>query len=158
MRPAIRPVSASWASSGCARRSLLDQSRSTKRKRPSFAFVSAPPRDAGLHCWGALTLPPAPEDEPSGCADASRQQEARAERADRYHREVRTQLGSEVRRLADLFAKRLSRAGKLFPLRLDVAANLLECPVVATGHRVSTPQSSALPRGSPAREPEATPS
>ena len=44
-------------------------------------------------------------------------------------------------RIADLFAKRLSGAGELFPLRLDIAANLLERPVVATGHCASTPQS-----------------
>src|SRR6266550_3339854 len=88
-----------------------------------------------------LALPSAPEDQPSGRADASRQQEAHTERADHNHREVRAQLGSDVRRLADLFAKRLSGAGKLFPLRLDVAANLLECPVVVTGHRASTPRS-----------------
>src|SRR4029079_15178692 len=45
MRPASRRSSAARASSVPARPSLLDQSRSTTRKRPSFAFVSpSPPR------------------------------------------------------------------------------------------------------------------
>src|SRR6266850_6300978 len=105
-----------------------------------------------------LALPPAPEDESCGRADPSRQQEAHAERADRHRRKIGTQLGADVGRLADLVPEHVGRAGKLLALGLDVAADLFECPVVATGHCPSAPLSSASPRGSPAREPEATPS
>src|SRR6266446_815019 len=105
-----------------------------------------------------LAFPPTAEDQPCGGADTPREQEADSERPDGDDREVGAQLGADVGRLADLFAKGLGRTGELLPLGFDVPADLVERPAVATGHRSSAPPSSASPRGWPAREREANPS
>src|SRR3954452_8451295 len=52
-----------------------------------------------------LALAPAPEDQPRGGTDATGEQEAHPERADCDGRQVRAQLGADVRRLADLLAQ-----------------------------------------------------
>src|SRR4051794_17801580 len=83
--------------------------------RPSVASrsVAVDKAEAAELCLG-LALPPGAEDQSCGCAAPSRQQEAHAERADRHHGEIGAQLGADVRRLADLFAKRLRRTCKVF--------------------------------------------
>src|SRR5712691_8373769 len=101
---------------------------------------------------------PAAEDQPHGRADSAGKEEAHAERAHRDGREVRAELAADVRRFADALAQGLRSAGELFPLRLDVVANLLDRPRVPTGHRSSAPPWSALPRESPARATAASPS
>src|SRR6266576_609114 len=100
---------------------------------------------------------PAPEDQPRGGPDAACEQETHSERPDRYRRKIGAQLGADVGRLAGLLAKSVGGSGKLVAFGLDLAADLLECPAVATGHRSSELPLSASLRGSPAREPEATP-
>src|SRR5439155_18909625 len=120
----------------------------------SVAVDNAEAAELGLR----LALPPAPEHQSGGGADAARKEEANSERPDRNRRQIGAQFGADVGCLADLLAKRLRCTGELLPFGLDVPADLVERTAVATGHRFSAPPSSASPRGWPARGAEATPS
>src|SRR5919204_2101038 len=117
--------------------------RPTRARRCSVAADKAEAAHLGLR----LAFATAAEDQARGCADAACEQEADAERAGRGDRQVRAQLRADVRRLADAFAQLLGCTGELLSLGLDVAADVRDRARVATGHRSSTPRSSASPRG-----------
>src|SRR5437588_9971023 len=117
------------------------------RASRSVAVDKAEAADPGL----GLAFAPAPEDQPRRRPDSACGEKADAERGDRGGREISPQFAADVRRLADAFAKRLRGARELLPLRLDVAADVLERARVPTGHPSSGPPSSASLRGWPAR-------
>src|SRR5437762_2261402 len=117
-----------------------------KRARCSVAVDKAEAAKLGLR----LAFASAAEDQARRRADSSRQQESHAERPGGDDGQVRPHLGADVRRFVDARAQGFGRAGELLPFGFDVAPNLLDGARVATGHRSSTPPSSASPRGSPA--------
>src|SRR5947199_2165058 len=117
------------------------------RARCSVAVDKAEAAELGLR----LAFAAAPEDQARRRADSSGQQKSDAERPCSDDRQVRLHLGADVRCFPDACAQAFGRAGELLPLRLDVLPNLLDGARVATGHRSSTPPSSASPRGSPAQ-------
>ena len=90
----------------------------------SVAVDNAEAAELGLR----LALPPAPEHQPGGGADAARKEEANSERPDRNRREIGAQLGADVGCLADLLAKRLRCTGKLLNLLGKQSVRLVEAP------------------------------
>src|SRR6266542_4172985 len=121
--------------------------------RPVFAGDSVPVDNGEATETGSLAALRAPaRQEPHGRADTAGQKEAGAQRPRRHHRQLRAQLGADVRRFTDLGAQDVDCRGELVALGLDLAANLFERAAV-TGHLLSTlPRSASLP-GSPARAP-----
>jgi hypothetical protein len=68
----------------------------------------------------------APEDQPRGRADSSRQEKSHSESAGRDDRQIRAEPPRDVGRFADLFTEAVGRAGELLAFDLDVVANLVD--------------------------------
>src|SRR5580765_5805805 len=73
-----------------------------------------------------LAFASAPEDQPRGRPDSSRQEKAHSESADRDDRQIGAELPRDVGRLADLITQAVGGSGKLLALDLDVVANLVD--------------------------------
>src|SRR4051812_27523772 len=123
-------MQSSRMNSAPARLSAASHSRSDRRSgelgvlptraRCSVAVDKAEAAERGFR----LAFAAAAEDQARRRADATRQQEADAERSDRDGRQVRAQLAGDVGGLADALAQRLGSVRQLLALGLDLAANV----------------------------------
>src|SRR5437764_5147686 len=85
-----------------------------------------------------IALATAAEEQPRRRADAACEEETCTEGASGGDRQVRPQLGADVRRLADALAQRLGCACELFALELEVAPDVLHgAAVMHVCHRSS---------------------
>jgi hypothetical protein len=104
------------------RLSFTGDSGAWPARASSVAVDNAKATELGL----GLAFASAPEDQPRGRADSSRQQKSHSESAGRDDRQIGAELPRDVGRLADLLTEALGRAGKLLALDLDVVANLVD--------------------------------